>query len=474
MNDVGSIEKVVRLPSIPGLPLSFWDEQLLDALPIGVYICDRDGTLIRYNEKAAEIWGWSPAIGDGRQRYCGSFRILQPSGEPLPLDRTPMVEVLRSGKPAVDQDVVIERPDGTRITVLANIRPLFENGEVIGAVNCFQDISCRKEAEESIKESERRTRELLEALPAAIYTTDTRGRITFYNQAAADLWGCRPELDTATFCGSWQLFHLNGTPMPHDQCPMALALKEGEPIRGAEAVAERPDGSRVVFEPYPTPLHDGSGRPIGAVNMLVDISERKATEQQLRLLASEVDHRAKNMLAVIQAVVNLTQADTIADFRLAVNGRIAALARAHNLLSKSRWGGADLRQIVEEELAPFLNCENVRVTIDGSTLPIAQPLAHCLAMVIHEITTNAVKHGAIRQPSGEIEVKWWGGVGDRLLFRWTETGCTHVQPPTRQGFGMSIINGAIRQQLAGEVTLEWREDGLCCEIDVPLSQSSGS
>jgi len=234
-------------------------------------------------------------------------------------------------------------------------------------------------------------------------------------------------------------------------------------------VAERPDGSRVIFEPYPTPLHDGSGRPVGAVNMLVDITERKAAEEQLKLLASEVDHRAKNMLAVIQAVVNLTQTDTISDFRLAVNGRIAALARAHNLLSRNRWESADLRQIIEEELAPFLNGENVRVTIDGSSLPIAQPLAHCLAMVIHELTTNAVKHGAIRQPTGHIEVKWWGSLGDRLLFRWTETGCAQVQSPTRQGFGMSIINGAIRQQLAGEVTLEWRGDGLRYEIDVPLS-----
>jgi two-component sensor histidine kinase len=249
---------------------------------------------------------------------------------------------------------------------------------------------------------------------------------------------------------------------------MALALKQGEPIRGAEAVAERPDGSRIVFEPYPTPLHDGAGRAIGAVNMLVDITQRKATEQQLRLLASEVDHRAKNMLAVIQAVVNLTQADSISEFKLAVNGRISALARAHTLLSKSRWESADLREIVQEELAPFLNGEDVRVTIDGPNLPVAQPLAHSLAMVVHELTTNAAKHGAMRQPTGKIEIKWWGGLGNRLLFRWTETGCLQVEPPTRQGFGMSIISGAVRQQLAGEVALEWRADGLRCEIDVPL------
>src|SRR4051794_21712328 len=100
---------------------------------------------------------------------------------------------------------------------------------------------------------------LLEALPLAIYVTDVEGRITYYNDAAAELWGHRPLPGDARWCGSWKLFHLDGRPMPHDECPMAQTLKEGRPIRGATAIAERPDGSRVVFQPYPTPLRDDSG-----------------------------------------------------------------------------------------------------------------------------------------------------------------------------------------------------------------------
>ena len=117
-------------------------------------------------------------------------------------------------------------------------------------------------------------RDLVRALPAAIYTTDARGRITFYNDAAAELWGSRPEIGKSEWCGSWKLYWPDGTPLPHDECPMAVALKTGRAVRGVEAVAERPDGTRVPFMPYPTPLFDASGRLIGAVNMLVDLTDR--------------------------------------------------------------------------------------------------------------------------------------------------------------------------------------------------------
>ena len=125
------------------------------------------------------------------------------------------------------------------------------------------------------------SRDAIEALPAAVYMTDAEGHLTFYNEAAAALWGCRPELGDTKFCGSWKLFWPDGTPLPHDQCPMAMALHQRRPIRGMEAVAERPDGTRIPFIPYPTPLFDESGQLTGAVNMLVDISERKRAEVDL-------------------------------------------------------------------------------------------------------------------------------------------------------------------------------------------------
>lgn len=121
--------------------------------------------------------------------------------------------------------------------------------------------------------------QLLQALPAAVYTTDREGRITFFNQAAAELWGCEPELGKSEWCGSWRLYWPDGRPMPHDECPMATALKEARPIRDGEAIAERPGGVRIPFLAYPTPLFDDAGNLTGAINTLVDISERKRAEE---------------------------------------------------------------------------------------------------------------------------------------------------------------------------------------------------
>ena len=141
----------------------------------------------------------------------------------------------------------------------------------------------RKKAEEALRKSERRLHEILEALPSAVYTTDAEGRITMFNKAATEFSGRVPELGSDSWCVSWKLYDLDGAPLPHDQCPMAIALKESRPVRGSYAIAERPDGSRLKFAPYPTPLFDDSGKLKGAVNMLVDLTEQGIAEESLRV-----------------------------------------------------------------------------------------------------------------------------------------------------------------------------------------------
>lgn len=130
---------------------------------------------------------------------------------------------------------------------------------------------------------------LVDALPAAIYATDRTGRITYFNEAAAELWGCRPELGETEWCGSWKLFWPDGRALPHAECPMAVAVREQRSVRGKEAVAVRPDGSRVPIVPFPTPIYDASSMFIGAVNMVIDISDRKQAEAATLRLASIVE-----------------------------------------------------------------------------------------------------------------------------------------------------------------------------------------
>lgn len=265
-------------------------QQLLELLPVAVYVCGRDGAILRYNRRAAELWGREPDIDSPAERFCGSLRMYLLDGTPLPHDRCPMNDVLRTGVPVRDREVGIERPDGSRVLVLVNIEPLRDvSGAVVGAVNAFQDITGRKQLELERAAQERRHREILDALPVAVYTTDAEGKLTYFNKAAAELSGRQPVLGSDDWCVTWRLFHPNGEPMPHDQCPMAVALRERRAIRGEEAIAERPDGRRVRFAPYPTPLYDDSGELIGAVNTLVDVSERENAKRHERLLAAIVE-----------------------------------------------------------------------------------------------------------------------------------------------------------------------------------------
>jgi PAS domain S-box-containing protein len=313
---------------------------------------------------------------------------------------------------------------------------------------------------------EREFRDLLQALPAAIYTTDAQGRITFFNRACIDFAGRTPKIGEM-WCVTWKLFLPDGTPLPHAECPMAIALKENRPVRDVEAVAERPDGSRICFMPYPTPLRDERGRLIGAVNMLVDITNRKQVEERMMLLTYEVDHRSNNLLAVIQAMLRLTKAETAVEFQAAFQGRLSALANVQRLFTVSRWTGASLKTIVAEELRPYASDDEGRVDIAGDDVHLPSALAQAIAVAVHELATNAAKYGSLSAPSGKIEIRWKKDGADHLLLSWSETDGPRIQEPTRKGFGVGAIDGVLRT-LGGKITRQWRPEGLLCELSFPV------
>ncbi len=331
---------------------------------------------------------------------------------------------------------------------------------------------------ETLRERERRYRELLSALPAAVYTTDAAGRLTYYNEAAVEMWGHSPPLGTTEWCGSWKLFWPDGTPMPHDQCPMAVALKEDRIVRGLEAFAERPDGTRVPFIPYPTPLHDEAGQLVGAVNMLVDITERKRAEERQHLMVRELHHRVKNTLATVQAIMGSTArtSDTIEDFKEALIGRIGALAKTHVLLSEDD-RGVTFGDLLHSELDAFDDGTEGRIRLSGPDVPITSQLAVSLGMVAHELTTNAAKFGALSIYGGTVEVTWSETIEAnrrRLDFDWIESGGPPVKQPTRQGFGSRMLEFVMPGQIQAKTSIDYRPDGVRVHCSVPMAATKAA
>jgi len=211
---------------------------------------------------------------------------------------------------------------------------------------------------------------------------------------------------------------------------------------------------------------DAAGHVTNISGVTIDITERKQAEERQLLLAREVDHRARNALAVVQAIVRLTRAPTAANYVTAVEGRIRALSQAHTLLSQSRWEGADIARLVDEELAPYSIAGNQRVTIVGPAVLLAPDKAQVLALALHELATNSVKYGALSSAEGKLDVNW-RSEGGLVTLCWQESGGPPVRAPTQQGFGTKIINTTIKHQIGGDVVMDWRPQGLNCTISIP-------
>ena len=252
----------------------------VETATVGLHWVGSDGIILWANRAELDLLGYS------REEYIGHHIAEFHADQAVIAD---IVARLTHGETLKDYEARLRCKDGSIRHVIINSSGLFEDGKFVHT-RCFtRDITKRKRAEDQVRESERRLREMIDALPAAIYTTDADGRLTHFNPAAVELSGRVPELGTDRWCVTWKLFRPDGTQLPHDECPMAVALKEGRPVDGTEIIAERPDGRRVWFIPYPRPLHDAEGRISGGVNMLVDITERKKAEQVTGLLAAIVD-----------------------------------------------------------------------------------------------------------------------------------------------------------------------------------------
>ena len=212
--------------------------------------------------------------------------------------------------------------------------------------------------------------------------------------------------------------------------------------------------------------HDRSGHIVRVSGVTVDITERKHAEERQNLLAREVDHRAKNALALAQSIVRLTRGENVKAYVQSVEGRINALARVHTVLSLSNWQGAEIRRLVDEELAPYSDGD--QIALSGPEVQLQPSTAQTLALALHELVTNSAKYGALSTQAGRLSIGWENETG-LLRLVWEETGGPLVHEPTSRGFGTRSVIASIESQLGGRAEFDWHPAGLVCRLAVPLS-----
>lgn len=413
-----------------------------------------DGTIQTWNAGAERLFGYrkDEAIGQPITMLIPAERQEEEPG---------ILARIRAGDRVQHFETVRRRKDGSLVDISLTISPIRDQaGRVIGASKIARDITDRKLSEARLQESERRLQELLAAVPAAIYTTDAAGRITYFNQAAVELAGRTPLLGSDQWCVTWKLYHPDGTPLPHDQCPMAIALKEGRPVRGAEAVAERPDGTRVPFVPFPTPLRDASGNIVGAINMLVDLSERKQAETQQRLLLNELNHRTKNNMQVLQSLLagaaRSAQNEEARRVLGDASGRVAAMAAAQRVLygtiDANNFAANEFLDAVVETVQQTLP-PGVRIVSGGASGVLSNDAAMPLALILNELLTNAAKHGT-KDPSRDTIRLGFAEHDGRFEIHVEDDGPGFDIDAVRQtSSGLRLILGLARQLHASiEVT----------------------
>jgi PAS domain S-box-containing protein len=327
------------------------------------------------------------------------------------------------------------------------------------------DLIERSRAEVALRESNDQLlwlASVVENSDDAIITKNLDGIIKSWNKAAERVFGYTVEEAVG------KSITILIPPERKDEEPAILErIRRGEPIDHYETIRQRKDGSLIDISLTVSPVKNAQGKIVGASKIARDITERKRNDAHIVTLAREAEHRTKNILATVQATVSLSHSDTTDGLKRAIEGRIQALAKLHDLFVKSCWTGAELSNIAAQELAPYVEEGGARAQIDGPQVLLAPTTAQTIAVTLHELATNAAKYGALSVAKGRVEVKW-AAANDRLILTWTEKDGPAVKKPTRQGFGTRAIERMISIQHQGDLRLDWCSEGLECEVILPI------
>jgi len=410
-----------------------------------------DGPIEFWNAGAERLYGFAADEAIGRSSHA----LLQTK---FPIELIELRSRLRS-EGHWSGELRHVRRDGREVVVDSRMQVF--GGDTVLEVN--RDVTAQKRIEAALRESEQRVRwsaAIIESSDDAIVSKNLDGIITSWNSGAERVFGY-----TAEEAIGQPITIVIPRERLDEERTILTRIRRGERIDHFETVRQRKHGSLVTISLTVSPVKNADGTIVGASKIARDITEQKRAQEQIATLAQEAEHRSKNLLASVQAAVMLSQSDTPEGLKQVIEGRIRALANVHSLFVATRWIGAELSAIAAQELLPYSGSGERRVRIEGPQVLLAPNAAQSIAVALHELATNAAKYGALSSAGGRVELEWTHAADGRLNLRWTETGGPAVQPPARQGFGARIIP-QMMGQLDGNARMDWRTEGLICEINV--------
>lgn len=455
---------------------------ILSQLAEGVIVTDAEGRITFVNDAAEQIHGLK-RLGVGPADYAHDYSLLTEAGDPYPSEQLPLARAVIAGETVNDARWRVRRPSGEEVLAVGSARPLRSaDGAQIGAVLTIRDETARVEAElalaraaAALLESEAKFRAIADSLPQMVWSTLPDGHHDYYNARWYEFTGVP--------VGSTDGEGWNGMFHPDDQAraweTWRQSLETGQPYE-IEYRLRRHDGVYRWTLGRAMALRDDQGRIMRWFGTCTDIDDLKRIEQAQELLSQELSHRIKNIFAVTSALIGLS-ARQFPDARAFAEGlrtRIGALARAHEFVrphteaSAPSVSSSTLHAFLHDLFAPYAEVDQTRISVEGQDAIFDDQSATPVALLFHELMTNATKYGALSNSEGRVRVET-RIEGDTLLLTWTEVGGPPVTaPPQREGFGSTLALLSVETQLGGTLKRDWAREGLRVEARVPVAALS--
>jgi PAS domain S-box-containing protein len=468
---------------------------IVDATTAVIYIKDVDGRYILINRRYENLFHVTNEESRGKTDHD-----LFPSDVADRLRRNDL-DVQRA-QVAVEFEEEVPHDDGAHTYISVKFPLMRPGGEVYAVCGISTDITSRKRAEAELEATKaslerlvdertadvrganerlkaevaeriaavERLQRLIDTAREGIWAIDAVGRTTFVNERLAEMFGYTPE----EMLG--RLFTDFMDEQDREEAARQLERRRRGIAEDVDFAFRRKDGSTVWALVATNPIRDRRGEMVGALAVLTDITERKRAERHQALLLRELDHRVKNTLATVLALSDLTleRATSVDEFRVAFRGRVQAMARTHEALSRARWQSVGLDEVAAVVMAPLASGDAARITMKGEPVLIAATAAAPLALALNELATNALKHGALSRHGGGVAMEWWGTDDGEVRCHWTERDGPPVAVPLTTGIGLRLIRGLIEHEIGGRVTFELPPEGLSCQIVIPAGGITGS